>query len=129
MGFVWVVRRSLRQLTLLTLMASTLCAGQALAARDIPSPRAAIADSIALADQLGPADGVAGAAVAPRSALVATGVFEDGSVATVASVISTVNATFRPAFSVAAELPIAPAAAAPLLHYFSPLAERAPPVA
>src|SRR5262245_6354446 len=47
MGFVWAVRRSLRLLTLLTLMASALCSGQTLAAQEITAPRATIADSVA----------------------------------------------------------------------------------
>jgi len=114
MGPVWAVRRSLRLLTLLTLMASALCSGQSLAAQENAAPRVTLADSVA--DQ-------------PPPVLVATDVFAGESAVTLASAISTTDAAFHPAFSFTATLTVAPPAATPLLDHFSPPAERAPPVA
>ena len=120
MGFVWAVRRSLRLLTLLTLMASALCTGQSLAAQEIAPPRAALADSIALADSVSLPD---------SAALVTTEIFEDRSAVSLASAISATDADFGPAFAYTARLFDAPAATAPLLDHFSPRVERAPPAA
>ena len=117
MGFVWAVRRSLRLLTLLTLMASALCNGQSLAAQEIAPPRAVLADSIALADETAP------------SALVTADVFEGESAVSLASAIAATGTTFGPAFAYPARLSDAPTATAPLLDHFSPRAERAPPAA
>lgn len=115
MGLVWAVRRSLRLLTLLTLMASALCAGQTLAAQESAAPRVTLADSVTNPE--------------PPSGLVATGIFEGESAVTIASAISTTDAAPRPAFPFTATLPLAPVTAAPPPHPFSPLAERAPPAA
>lgn len=128
---MWAVRRSLRLLTLLTLMASALCTGQSLADQEIAAPRVAIADSVAFADSAAlPGSAAFAADVAwPPLALVTTGIFEDEPVATITSAIPTVDATPSPALSAAAPLATAPAAAVPILDHFSPLAERAPPFA
>jgi len=120
MGFVWAVRRSLRLLTLLTLMASALCAGQSLAAQEIAPPRATLADSIALADSVSFTD---------SAALLTADVFESESAVSLASAISATGTTSGPAFAYTAGLSDAPAATAPLLVHFSPRAERAPPAA
>lgn len=116
MGFVWAVRRSLRLLTLLTLMASTLCTGQSLAAQEIAPPRAALADSIALADEAPPA-------------LVTAEIFDGESAVSLASAISATATTFGPALAYPARLFDAHAATAPPFDRFSPRAERAPPAA
>jgi hypothetical protein len=113
-GFVWAVRRSLRLLTLLTLMASALCSGQTLAAQEITSPRATIAD---------------GVADSQPHALVATHIFEGESAVTLASATIPTGAPFALALSSTAALPAAPAAPVPPVAHFSPLAERAPPAA
>jgi len=118
MGFVWAVRRSLRLLTLLTLMASALCTGQSLAAQEIASPRAILADSVSTPDSPG------------SMALVAMDLFEGESAVTLASAISPAATTaFGPDFAFAAALPAVPAVPAPLPRHFSPPAERAPPAA
>ncbi len=114
MGFVWAVRRSLRLLTLLTLMASALCTGQSLAAQEIPPPRATLADCVSFPDS---------------AALVTVDVFEGGSAVSLASAISATETTFGPAIAYTAGLSGASAATAPLLAHFSPRAERAPPAA
>ncbi|HZM74839.1 MAG TPA: hypothetical protein VFC19_03885 [Candidatus Limnocylindrales bacterium] len=115
MGFVWAVRRSLRLLTLLTLMASTLCAGQSLAAQEIAAPRPTLSDNVSDPGSF-------------RDLVVAPEIFQGESAVTVVSAINTID-TFGPAFSFTATLPTAPAAPAPLSHPFSPPAERAPPAA
>jgi hypothetical protein len=115
MGFVWAVRRSLRLLTLLTLMASALCTGQTLAAQESAAP-----------PRITPADSVT---VQSTPVLATFEVFERAPTAAIASAIRTVEAAFRPVFSFTAPLAFAPVAAAPLLHHFSPPAERAPPAA
>lgn len=121
MGLVWAVRRSLRLLTLLTLMASALCAGQTLAAQENSTPRVTLADSLAESR----ADRVAHQEP-PRGLMVAD-LFEGGSTAGVASAIGAVDTPPRPVSVFTATLAVAPVAVAPLTRPFSPLAERAPP--
>ena len=115
MGFVWAVRRSLRLLTLLTLMASALCAGQTLAAEENATPRVTLADRVARQEP-------------PRGPVMAD-LFEGESAVTIASAISTIDALPHPVFAFTATLALAPVAVAPLPRPFSPLAERAPPTA
>ena len=115
MGLVWAVRRSLRLLTLLTLMASALCTGQSLAAQEISAPRVTLADSVAAHQE-------------PPSGLVPAGLFEGESAVTIASAISAIDADLRPVSGFAAT-PSFASAAVPLPRHFSPPAERAPPAA
>jgi hypothetical protein len=115
MGLVWAVRRSLRLLTLLTLMASALCAGQTLAAQDNAAPRVTPADSVAHQE--------------PPRGLVMADLFEGESAVTIASAISSIDAPPHPVSASAATFALAPVALASLPRPFSPLAERAPPAA
>ena len=117
MGFVWAVRRSLRLLTLLTLMASALCTGQSLAAQEIAAPRATLADSVSAKSEV------------RHDLVLVTDIFDGDSAVTLASAISPAATTFGPAPALAAALPVAPATPAPLPQHFSPRAERAPPAA
>ena len=110
MGFVWAVRRSLRLLSLLTLMASALCTGQSLAAQEI-APPAIIHHQ-------------------PRGERVpASEIFAGGSATTLVSATSPVGFSFSPTFAATTTLSVAPGAPAPLAGHFSPRAERAPPAA
>jgi len=102
---VWVVRRSLRLLTLLTLMASALCSGQSLAGQDIA------------AQDLGHAIEAPAQSTSGMTSAIA------------ASVISDVPADFPSASPATAPTLPAPVALQRPARDFSPRIERAPPLA
>lgn len=136
MGVVWVVQRSLRLLTLLTLMASTLCSGQILAAQAVAGPSEFAVDSI-IEPVVDIVDVRAVASAGARDgkfALAATTIVSDAPDAGADR--------FSPAPAAVAAAPwrIQPAPAAardsfaghaftPVSGRFSPRAERAPPAA
>jgi argininosuccinate lyase len=117
-GIVWAIRRSLRLLSLLTLMASALCSGQTLAAQDIT------------AEDLAPALPSAASAFARAHTVVADAVAAAdktgrGMTSITASVIRDIAAIER----ATAPILIAPAALQRPARDFSPRIERAPPLA